>query len=258
VRVRVLGSGSYLADPLRGSPGTLLRVEQASLLVDAGSGTLQRLARAGLDPAFLDAVILTHRHVDHCADLAALLFCMKHQRSPRRVRDLVLVGSEGLGEHLDRLYALWGSSLMADSFDLQVVELPLCGPGEADLPGGVVVASVPANHSEGALHYRFRAPDGVTVVVSGDTGPSEALEQLAAGADLLLCECGLPTGESFPAHLDAVEVARIVAAARPRRVLLHHYAPRPDLDADVARIVATGVPTAWSEDGMEIDVRRVP
>lgn len=258
MRVRLLGTGTYLGDPERGAPGTLLRTSEASVLVDAGSGTLQRLARAGLDPAFLDAVVLTHRHIDHCNDLAALLFCMKHQQRPRRLHDLVLAGGDGLGEHLDHLYALWGSSLRADNFDLQVIELPLDGPGEAELPGGLTVASMPASHPEGALHLRFRAPDGATVAISGDTGPSEALEQLAAGVDLLLCECGNPAGVRFPLHLDANDVAHIAAAARPRRVILHHYAPRPDVDADVARIAATGVPTAWGEDGMEIEVLRAP
>jgi ribonuclease BN (tRNA processing enzyme) len=258
VRLHVLGSGTFLADPSRGAPGFLIRAPGAALLVDAGSGTLQRMARAGLCPSALDALLLTHRHVDHCADLGPLLFCMKHQRNPMRNLDLQLIGSEGLGEHLDRLYALWGPSLRADHFEIRLDELPVDGPGTAGLPGGFLVATLPANHPEGALHVRLTAPDGASVAFSGDTGPSESLEQLAAGVDLLVCECALARGERSPLHLAAEDVAQLAAAARPRRILLAHRARLVEPEADLAVVAAAGVPVSWAHDGEEHEILRAP
>ena len=256
MRLRVLGSGCWLADARRGAPGFLLRSGEDTVLVEAGSGTLQRLARAGLDPVALDAVVLSHRHLDHCADLAPLLFCMKHQRSPARLRDLLVAGSTGTAHHLEGLRALHGTSLCAEHFGVRTSELPLDGPGRLLLPGGTLLESAPAVHAEGALHLRFTDPDGTALVFSGDTGPSEALEQLAAGADLLVCECALPPDDAFPFHLSARDVAQLAAAARPRGVLLCHYYPRLDAEADVALVARCGVPCRWAEDGDELRVAR--
>ena len=139
---------------------------------------------------------------------------------------------------------------------MNVHELPLEGQGSAELPGGVQLRTRPANHPKGALHLRFTGPNGLTVAFSGDTGPSEALEQLAAGADLLVCECALVPGEPMPTHMGAEDVRQLVAAARPRRVVLTHLYPRHDPQADVALVASTGVPTVLAHDGMELVVTR--
>jgi ribonuclease BN (tRNA processing enzyme) len=256
MKLTVLGCGTYLPDPQRGAPGFLLQHGETKLLVDSGSGTLQRLGRAGVDPVALDALCYTHRHVDHCADLAAIVFHIKHQPSPARLRDLPIWAAEGFEAHLEALQAAFEGALDPAHFDLLVHELPSDAPGHAELPGRLVLDTQPANHKAGALHLRFTSPDGVTVAFSGDTGPSEALEQLAAGADLFVCECALPPHESFPGHLTARDVAAVVAAARPRRVVLTHLYPRHDVQADLDTVAATGVPTVLAHDGLELVASR--
>ncbi len=256
MKLTILGSGTYLPDPTQGAPGFLLSDGRSAVMVDCGSGTLQRLARAGVVPVQLDAGVFTHRHIDHCGDLPAILFCMKGQAAPARLRDFPIFAGAGFEAHLAALQAVYGSSLQPAHFDINVQELPLDGPGSAELPGGLRLDTQPAVHSRGALHLRFTSPDGLTVAFSGDTGPSEALEQLAAGADLLVCECALVPGESMSTHLGAEDVRHIVAAARPRRVVLTHLYPRHDPQADLALVASTGVPTFLGHDGMELVVSR--
>ena len=67
MKLTVLGSGTCLSDPERGAPGYLLQDRDTSIVIDSGSGTLQRLGRAGLNPVTIDGLVYTHRHVDHCA-----------------------------------------------------------------------------------------------------------------------------------------------------------------------------------------------
>lgn len=256
MKLTVLGSGTYLPDPERGAPGYLLQLGETSVLVDSGSGTLQRLGRAGVNPVDLDALVYTHRHIDHCGDLAALIFHIQHYPSPARLRDLPIFAGVGFAEHLELLQAAFDGALDPSHFDLTVDELPLGGPGRAELPGGLVLDTQPANHGAGALHLRFTTPTGITVAFSGDTGPSEALEQLAAGADLFVCECGLPPHDVYPFHLNAAQVAEIVAAARPRRVVLTHLYPRHDPLADLDTVATTGVPVLLAADGMELVASR--
>jgi len=256
VKLTVLGSGTYLPDPERGAPGFLLQDADHSVLVDSGSGTLQRLGRAGVDPVSLDALVYTHRHVDHCADLAAIVFHIKHHPSPARLRDLPIFAGQGFAAHLELLQQAYDGAIEPSHFDLRVHELSVEGPSHSSIAGGLVLDTQPAVHSAGALHLRFTSADGVTVAFSGDTGPSEALEQLAAGVDLFVCECALSPDNDYAHHLNANQVAAIVAAARPRRVVLTHLYPRHDPQADLATVAATGVPTVLAHDGMELVASR--
>ncbi len=254
MRLTVLGSGTHIAHPDRGPSGLLLQRAGRSILVDGGSGSLQRLARAGVNPAWLDAGVYTHRHLDHCADLAPLLFSMRQEKDPPRRHDYPIYAGAGFKEHLAGLLALYGSSIAPVRFRAPVVELPLDGPGQAELPGGLRLDSLPANHEQGALHLRFATPEGRTITISGDSGPSDDLEDLAAGTDLLVCECALPPKETYAGHMNADDVARLVAAARPRQVILVHLYPRPDPQADLRRIASTGVPVLRARDGQRFDL----
>ncbi len=256
MKLTVLGSGTYLPDPQRGAPGYLLQHGDTALLIDSGSGTLQRLGRAGVNPVDLDAMVYTHRHVDHCGDLAALVFHIQHYPSPARLRDLPIYAGLGFAEHLELLQQAFDGALEPAHFELVVHELSLDRPDQAVLPGRLTLDTAPANHAAGALHLRFTSTAGITVAFSGDTGPSEALEQLAAGADIFVCECGLPPHDDYPHHLNAKQVAQVVAAARPRRVVLTHLYPRHDPQADLDAVAATGVPTILASDGMELVASR--
>ena len=77
MRLTVLGSGTAVPVPDRFPAGYLVERGASKVLVDCGPGSLRRLAQAGVSPAELDAVLLTHYHTDHCADLAALLFALR-------------------------------------------------------------------------------------------------------------------------------------------------------------------------------------
>ena len=70
----MLGSGTAVPVRDRFPAGYLVRIGTFRALVDLGPGVLRRLPALGLDLDAIDAVLLTHYHTDHCADLAALLF----------------------------------------------------------------------------------------------------------------------------------------------------------------------------------------
>jgi ribonuclease BN (tRNA processing enzyme) len=248
---RVLGSGTTLPDGVRGPAGFVVEHGETRLLVDGGSGTLQRLERAGVSLLALDGGVYSHRHLDHCADLGPLLFTLKVLP---RARDYPLWGGSGLQAHLDGLRALHGRNLISSRWGVPVTELPLDGPGRADLPGGLSLETRPANHSAGAVHLRFTAPDGATVVFSGDTGPSAALAELAAGADLLVCECALSAENPEIKHLWPQAVADVVSVARPRRVALTHFYPEVDEVTALAVVRASGVPVERAQDGQVFTV----
>ncbi len=247
MRFTVLGSGTSVPDPERGPAGFLVEAGGTAWLVDGGSGTLQRCVRAGVDPRRLDGGFYSHHHPDHCADLVPLLFAMRVGPEPRTA-DYPIVAGEGFAAFFAGLQGVFGKWIQPGKHQVLVEELPLDGPGTV-VRGPLTVRSRPAHHSAGALHLRFEA-DGRAVVFSGDTAASAALEELARGADLLVCECAGSDEAPVPGHLCPSEVAALVAAARPGEVWLTHLYPHVDPLRAVATVAATGVPTRHAHDGL--------
>ena len=252
MKFTLLGTGTTVPDVDRGPTGFLLQAGGAALLIDGGSGTLQRLKKAGVDARDLDGGIYSHRHVDHTGDLVPLLFTLRVGMERPRTRDYPIFAGEGFSAFLDGLVQVYGHWIQGERWSTPITELPLDGPGVALLPGGILLKTLPANHSAGALHLRFEH-DGKAVVFSGDTGPSANLARLAQGADLLVCECAEPKPVEW-GHLCPSEVAEIVTESRPKRVLLTHFYPGVD-EAEALRVVgATGVPVSRAFDGQVVDL----
>ena len=254
MRFTILGSGTTLPDADRGPAGFLVQSRGKAILVDGGSGTMQRLKRAGVDARELDGGVYSHRHLDHCGDLAPLLFTLKVGIDIPRTRAYPITAGQGFSDFLRGLRDAYGHWIEGD-FEVPVTELPLDGPGRARLPGGVKLDTLPAAHSAGALHLRFTSPSGGTVVFSGDTGPSDNLVELSRGVDVLVCECAVPGPTDYGGHLWPEAVAEIAAQARPERLVLTHFYPTVDPAAALELVARTGVPTERGEDLQVIEVR---
>ncbi len=249
MRFVLVGTGTTVPDAARGPAGFLVESEGRRILVDGGTGTLTRLAGLGVDARTLDGGVYSHRHVDHCGDLVPLLFTMKVGPEIQRTTDYPIWAGAGFADFFRGLEGVYGRWIQPEAWKVRVTELPLDAPASAELPGGVRLDTRPAAHTAGALHLSFTGPDGFRVVFSGDTGPSEALVELARGADVLVTECAVPQQDPWGAHLWPDEVARIVGAARPRRVVLTHLYPMVDPEEALAVVRAAGVPVERGEDG---------
>jgi ribonuclease BN (tRNA processing enzyme) len=102
------------------------------------------------------------------------------------------------------------------------------------------------------------AAQGRRLVYSGDTGPGGDLEELASGADVLLCEAtyqGEPGPDRYPYHLFAVEAGAVAAAAGVARLLVTHVAPglEPGVSIDEAAAAFDGE-IGWAAPGLEVMV----
>lgn len=255
MRFTVLGSGTSVPDAERGPAGFLLQHQRLAWLVDGGSGTLQRCARAGVDPRRLTGGFYSHHHPDHCADLVPLLFAMR-VGPPPRTDDYPIAAGAGFATFFQKLQSAYGHWIQPGRGQVRIDELSLTEPSRVQR-GPLTVDSLPAMHSAGAVHLAFEVA-GARVVFSGDTGPhadpSEGLAVLARDADLLVCECAGSDAEPVPGHMTPSDVAAVVAIARPKRVWLTHLYPHVDAAEAVATVAATGVPTLHAYDGCALDV----
>lgn len=245
----VLGSGTGIPSLRRGSPGYLLRLGDERILVDGGSGTLPRLLRAGVRVNDLTRVVYTHFHPDHTGDLIPLLFALRNS-DYRRDEPLPLVGPRGLRALVETLQMAYRELIQWGPGDAAITEI---GEGERPFAGARLTARH-VEHTPASLAYRVEA-EGRVLVLSGDTGPCEAIVTLAKDAECLVLECSYPDGLGVAGHLTPSECGEIAARAGARRLVLTHFYPACDtVDLLTPCRKQFGGEVTVAEDGMRIGV----
>ncbi|MFZ2326658.1 MAG: MBL fold metallo-hydrolase [Rhodoferax sp.] len=208
-RLVLLGTG---AGPIprkdRSQPANLLVVGGRPYLIDAGNGVSRQLAHAGFVPSDVRNVFITHHHIDHNADMGALMSFAWIEDNKRNDKSVAPMRFYGPASTSALVQAAQGFLAVSERiFRAGVPMAPVAGrfeghditaPGEVFRDDRIVVTAVENSHYVGAsvntaaiadksYSYRFDTP-GRSIVFCGDTGPSDALTTLAKDADVLVCE----------------------------------------------------------------------
>lgn len=244
-----IGVGFAYARPGEVQSCYLVTGDDVSVCLDLGAGAFNRL-QDHVDPERLDAIVISHHHSDHCADLLALrVYLMIGPGRGHRVR---LIAPAGLRE---RLVAFGGADGWDEGFAFELLE----PESVVDVAPGWTLSCVEVPHAPPTFALRVDR-GGVSITYGADCAPNEALPTLARGTDLLLTECSEgagPRAGAYP-HLDARDAAAMAVAAGARRLLLTHCAPEHDRDAAL-RVARDGFggPVDWARQGETVVVSAV-
>jgi len=251
VVVVLLGTGMPRPDPDASGPATAVVVGRRVFLVDAGPGVERRLAAAHLPIDGVTALFITHLHSDHTLGYPDLIFTSWVMG---RKQPLAAYGPHGLQKMTDHLVAAWAEDIEVRTNGLEKrtpggyrVDVHEIRPGVVYDSAGVRVTAFLVEHGtwREAYGYRIDAP-GRSVVISGDTKPSENLVRAAAGADVLVHEvypepraAPNPTeSATWPTymrdfHTSDVELGQLAARIRPRLLILSHIIRRGATDEEL-------------------------
>lgn len=241
VLVVLLGTGTPAPDPRREGPATAVVVGDRVFLFDAGVNVTRQLRGAGLPANRLAGVFFTHLHSDHTLGYPDLLITswIAGRRAPFRV-----YGPHGTRRMTDLLLAAYSEDLELRTLGLERewpggyrVTVSEIAPGVVYDSAGVRITAfaVPHGSWREAFGYRVDAP-GRSVVISGDTRASDAVERAARGADVLVHETypaarlapeKRPGGDLWPRymkefHTSDAELGALAARAEPKLLLLTH------------------------------------
>lgn len=220
IEIIVLGSGTRVLLAERSMAGYAIRCHDYLLLLDCGDGVIRRGLEAGLPMIAVDAILFTHLHLDHIADLPPLLWALHGEGRQRAERPLHLFGPPGFQNFFQGLPVLYGNWIAEIAPPIIVREVY----SEAFQTGPWHVQALPMNHGIPANGYRLQASRR-TLAYTGDTGPCDEIIPLAQDACLLIAECSFPKEHSAWNHLTADEVGDVAQRARCQRVLLSHLYP---------------------------------
>jgi ribonuclease BN (tRNA processing enzyme) len=219
VRVTIVGSGDAFGSGGRFQTCIALG-DPAHTLVDCGATSLTALRQQGIDPAGIETVLLTHLHGDH---FGGLPFLVLDGQFRRREQDLTVLGPPGTAARLaTAMEALFpGSSTVRRRFEVHVREHAERRPARV---GELAVTPFEVRHAAGAPAYGLRVAAGDrTLACTGDTEWTDAVLDLADGADLLLAEGYSPRPVRWHLDLDSLDAHRERLGCG--RLLLTHLSP---------------------------------
>lgn len=239
MRVRVIGCSPAWPNAGGAQSGYLV-TGGGRLLLDCGPGVLARLRNGNHGWPEVDAIVITHFHLDHWGDLVPWTFGAAFGPGRDAPKPELWLPPGGSG----RLHALGGQLSFTDQLEHAFV-LREYRADDAFSAGGFDVMPVPLSHYE-ELTFGLRVSDGArTLAYSGDTAPTPRLAELARDADLFLCEATL--GEPEPAergHLTEDEATTAFDESGAHRLVVIHRPDELPLGPDVER----------AYDGLELDL----
>ena len=224
MKLTVVGCSGSFPGPESAASCYLLEHDGYAMLLDLGNGAIGPLANyINIDD--INAVLLSHLHIDHCADIGPLYVSRRYH--PAGMRDRIpVIGPEGIESRIINLYGCGDSPeplhSVIDFVEFSATPLEF---GPFSVEAQLVVHPVPA--------YALRVTaGGRTLVYSGDTAPCDELVQISRGADLALFEASyLEKNDNPPLlHLTGADAAKAATQAGVQRLVLTHLVPWNDLD----------------------------
>jgi ribonuclease BN (tRNA processing enzyme) len=239
VRLTVIGSSPAWPNPGGAQSGYLVE-ESGSLLLDCGPGVLARL-RADRPWPDVDAIAISHFHLDHWGDLVPWVWGVLFGPGRTLARPELHLPPGGAAYLADLAPQFGGDRDMFErAFDVREY-----GDRAAAEVAGFELTPVRVPHYSSDA-YGFRVSDGATTLAySADSGPDDALVELARDSELFVCEATLADGEpGTRGHLSLAEAQAAFAASGARRLLVTH---RP-------RELPAGDDVELAYDGLELEL----
>ncbi|MFL6447979.1 MAG: MBL fold metallo-hydrolase [Bryobacteraceae bacterium] len=258
-KVILLGTGTPIPDPTASGPAVVVVVNEQAYLFDAGPGVVrqaqaaaEKFRLAALDPTNLTHLFITHLHSDHTLGYPDVML------TPwvvGRLQPLEVYGPLGTAAMTDRLKEAYAADIKIRSdgaeglrrrpLDVRVHEIAKPGEIYRDANVTVTALNVPHGSWPQAFGYAIDAA-GRSIVISGDTAPTDEITKACRACDVLVHEVYSdyrfkivfgPERRSYHStfHTSTTQLAEIAAKAKPKLLVLYHqlyFGPRDEVDLE--------------------------
>jgi len=227
MKLVILGSGTSVPHAHRASAANWLETEGGSLLLDMSPDAAHRMAEEQLDWPNLDAIWVSHFHLDHLGGLTPFLFATKWApQTWNRTKPLRVYGPSGLGKVFNAINDSNNYRLLEQSFPIEIIEVSTREDFEI-LPG-LSARTFSTPHTSESLAIRVSDVAGASLVYTSDTGYSDQLAEFARGVKVLLMESSFWKKSPVETHLALSDALRVAQLAGPETLILTHLYPEWD------------------------------
>ena len=255
MKLTVLGSGSSVPHPKRSSSAYWLETSGGTLLLDCSASSIHRMAQESLDWANLDAIWISHFHLDHCGGIAPFLAGIKHAPvTQSRTKPLRIFGPNGVEKLLSSFDRANDYGLLDQPFPIEIIEVDSLE--SFDILPNLTATALSTPHTDESHAMHLRDETGKTLVYTSDTGFSEPLSAFARNIDLLLMECTFVKNKPVEKHLEMAEAIYLIRKAAPKKAILTHFCPEWDevnFDVEVGKF-DPGCEVIEALDGLKIEL----
>ncbi|KMY54112.1 hypothetical protein AC623_09300 [Bacillus sp. FJAT-27231] len=246
--IQMLGTGSPRPDLRRSGPAQVLFIDDMPILIDCGEGTTNQLLKAGILPEKVNYLWVTHLHSDHLFGYSQ--FLIGGQGNGRH--ELTVVGPVGTKKYHERVLEMYEEDIHyrlslgrtpKGLMDVNIIEIAEPGQVESGLP--IKVTAERMIHNVPTFGYRFEECEK-SIVISGDTAPTDKLIPFAREADILVLDAALTTTSVYTKgenkefekvfvnlqkeHCTPAQCGEIAEKAGVKTLVLTHFLPEADVE----------------------------
>ncbi|HIK01536.1 TPA: MBL fold metallo-hydrolase [archaeon] len=235
----------------RATGGFRLNLEEMNLAVDPGPGYLARSKQYGQDPQKVDAIFVSHAHVDHSTETNVAIEAMTRGLTEKRGS---VIGSKSVFEKVEE-----NGPIVSDFHKRQVFECLNMAREDLAVVNGVDFLFTGAEHKDSTtIGFKMKAKCG-TISYTSDTSYFDGLSEQFKGTDVLIMNATRPGNERIPYHLCSDDIIKLVDAVKPKLAIMSYFGLRILKIGPIGEAKrvndTTGIRTIAAEDGMVISMK---
>lgn len=224
-------------------------------MLDFSASAVHRIAQENLDWTNLDAIWISHFHLDHLGGLAPFLFGTKYAPTTQeRTKPLRIFGAKGLKNVIKSFDNAYDYGLFEQPFPLEINEIePL---EKFQILEDLEAVSFDTPHTDESRAIHLKDSNGKTLVYSADTGFTKALGTFAKDIDLFVLECSFVENSPVETHLSLPQAMYLTRYSKAKKVILTHLYPEWD-EVDFQKEVEKFSPMCEvieAKDGLTVDI----